>query len=115
MQYDESFDLVIVGSGAASVPAALAAKSLGRSALIIEKQKVFGGSTAFSGGVAWIPNTPLHATHDTEEPGRPYLNALIGADGGKASPPVKPYKFTKGVPKSIKFLLCNGVKLIWLH
>jgi len=87
MQYDESFDFVIVGSGAASVPAALAAKSLGRSALIIEKQKVFGGSTAFSGGVAWIPNSPLHGAHDSEEEGRKYLNGLIGADGGKASPP----------------------------
>ena len=28
MAYDESFDVVIVGSGAGSVPAALAAKSL---------------------------------------------------------------------------------------
>ena len=55
MQYDESFDLVIVGSGAASVPAALAAKSLGHSALIIEKQKVFGGSTAFSAARDRVP------------------------------------------------------------
>src|SRR5258706_9092792 len=115
MQYDESFDLVIVGSGAASVPAALAAKSLGRSALIIEKQKVFGGSTAFSGGVAWIPNSPLHGTHDSEEAGRTYLNALIGADGGKASPPAKREKFLKEAPKSIKFLLEQGVKFIWVH
>ena len=115
MAYDESFDLVIVGSGAGSVPAALAAKSLGRSALIIEKQKVFGGSTAFSGGVAWIPNSPLHGSKDSEEAGRTYLNALIGANGGKASPPAKREKFLKEAPKSIKFLLDQGIKFIWVH
>ncbi len=115
MGYDESFDLVIVGSGAGSVPAALAAKSLGRSALIIEKQQVFGGSTAYSGGVAWIPNSPLHGSNDSEEAGRTYLNALIGANGGKASPPAKREKFLKEAPKSIKFLLDQGIKFIWVH
>ena len=115
MAYDESFDLVIVGSGAGSVPAALAAKALGRSALIIEKQAVFGGSTAYSGGVAWIPNSPLHGSKDTEEAGRTYLNGLIGANGGKASPPAKREKFIKEGPKSIKFLLDQGIKFIWVH
>ena len=60
MNYDESFDFVIVGSGAASVPAALVAQSLGKTAVILEKQDKFGGSTAYSGGVLWIPNSPLH-------------------------------------------------------
>ena len=60
MAFDESYDFVIVGSGAASVPAALVAKSLGGSAVILEKQAFFGGSTAYSGGVVWIPNSPLH-------------------------------------------------------
>lgn len=112
MQYDESFDLVIVGSGAASVPAALLARSLGHSALIVEKQPVFGGSTAYSGGVVWIPNSPLHAPGDSEEAGREYLNALIGPDGGKASPPAKREMFLKEGPRAIKFLMRQGLKFI---
>lgn len=112
MHYDESFDLVIVGSGAASVPAALVAKSLGRSALIIEKQPVFGGSTAYSGGVVWIPNSPLHGSRDSEEAGRTYLNALIGDKGGKASPPAKREMFLKEGPKAIRFLMQQGLKFI---
>ena len=115
MQYDEGFDFVIVGSGAASVPAALAAQSLGRSTLIVEKQKLFGGSTAFSGGVVWIPNSPLHGANDTEEAGRTYLEALIGPNGGKASPPAKRENFLKKGPESIKFLLDQGVRFIWVH
>ena len=86
-----SFDFVIVGSGAASVPAALVAQSVGKTAVILEKQDKFGGSTAYSGGVLWIPNSPLHGSDDSEEAGRTYLNAVIAATGdpGKASPPAK--------------------------
>ena len=112
MRYDESFDLVIVGSGAGSVPAALVAKSLGHSTLIIEKQPVFGGSTAYSGGVVWIPNSPLHGSGDSEDAGRKYLNALIGPDGRKASPPAKREMFLKEGPRAIRFLMQQGLKFI---
>ena len=49
--WDEAFDFVIVGSGGGSMCAALAAKQLGKRALIVEKQPLIGGSTGFSGGV----------------------------------------------------------------
>ena len=57
--WDETYDLVIVGSGGGSMCAALASKTLGKRALIIEKQPLVGGSTGFSGGVWWIPNNPV--------------------------------------------------------
>ena len=63
--FDESFDLVIIGSGAASVTAALTAKERGATSVIIEKQDVFGGSTSYSGGVAWVPNTVLAKGDDS--------------------------------------------------
>ena len=53
--WDDTYDFVIVGSGGGSMCAALACKTLGRRALIIEKQPRVGGSTGFSGGVWWIP------------------------------------------------------------
>ena len=112
MPFDESFDLVIVGSGAASVPAALTARSLGQSAVILEKQDKFGGSTAYSGGVAWIPNSPLHGATDSEEAGRQYLNALLDERADKASPPAKREMFLKEGPKAIRFLMDQGIKFI---
>ena len=112
MTFDESYDLVIVGSGAGAVPAALAAKALGASSVIVEKQDKFGGSTAYSGGVAWIPNSPLHGSDDSEEAGRQYLDALIPGDGGKASPRAKREMFLKQGPKAIQFLLDQGIKFI---
>jgi len=110
MASDETFDLVIVGSGCASVTAALAAKSLGGSALIIEKQALFGGSSAYSGGILWIPNNPL-LNDDTEEAGRAYLNAIVG-EPSKASSIIKREAFLREGPRAIQFLLDQGVNLV---
>jgi succinate dehydrogenase/fumarate reductase flavoprotein subunit len=44
------FDIVVAGSGAAGMTAALAAAHLGASAVVLEKTGAFGGSTARSGG-----------------------------------------------------------------
>jgi 3-oxosteroid 1-dehydrogenase len=52
-------DVVIAGSGAAGMTAALTAAQLGLSALIIEKTSAFGGSTARSGGGIWAPGNAV--------------------------------------------------------
>ncbi|MFA7602440.1 MAG: FAD-binding protein [Novosphingobium sp.] len=113
MSFDETFDLVIVGSGCASVTAALAAKAQGGSAVILEKQAVFGGSTAYSGGIAWIPNNPL-LDDDSEDASRTYLNHIVGAPS-KASPVAKREMFLKEGPRAVQFLLDQGVKLIRVY
>ena len=69
-------DVVVAGSGAAGMTAALTAVHLGLSVLVIEKAGFFGGSTARSGGGTWAPgNTVLrHAgVTDTPEQARAYL------------------------------------------
>jgi 3-oxosteroid 1-dehydrogenase len=75
-------DVVIAGSGAAGMTAALTAAHLGLSALVIEKASVFGGSTARSGGGIWAPgNAVLRAAGvaDTPEQARAYL-AYVAED-----------------------------------
>src|SRR5271165_3977173 len=69
-------DVVVAGSGAAGMTAALTARHLGLSVLVIEKTGYFGGSTARSGGGIWAPgNTVLRdaGVTDTPEQARAYL------------------------------------------
>ena len=72
----DEVDVVVAGSGAAGMTAALTAAQLGLNALVIEKAGSFGGSTARSGGGIWAPgNSVLRAAGvaDTPEQARAYL------------------------------------------
>jgi 3-oxosteroid 1-dehydrogenase len=59
--WDHSVDFLVIGSGAAGMTAALRAHDLGGETLIVEKADLFGGSSALSGGVIWVPANPLQA------------------------------------------------------
>lgn len=48
-------DVLVIGSGAGGLSTAITAKKNGLDVIVIEKDHYFGGTTAFSGGVLWIP------------------------------------------------------------
>ncbi len=80
---DDTFDVVIAGSGAAGLTAALSAARLGLSVVVIEKTGFFGGSTARSGGGIWVPGNEVlrrAGVRDTAEQARQYLAYVAGAD-----------------------------------
>jgi len=75
------FDVVVAGSGAAGMTAALTAADRGLSVIVIEKTGYFGGSTARSGGGVWVPGNEVlrHAgVRDTPEQARVYLAHVAG-------------------------------------
>lgn len=72
-------DLLVLGSGAAGLAAAVVAASEGLSVLVLEKTEWLGGTSAYSAGTSWIPGHRHQAdpAADTEE-ARRYLDALVG-------------------------------------
>ncbi len=55
MSWDKEVDILVVGSGAGGLLSALVAKSHHADVLVIEKDKLWGGSSATSGAGIWIP------------------------------------------------------------
>lgn len=75
-------DLLVVGSGAGALSAAVTAAHLGLDVVVIEKEPLLGGTTAWSGGWMWIPRNPLaRAAGIDEDPQevRRYLRHITGA------------------------------------
>jgi len=78
---DVDCDVLIVGSGAAGLSAAVTAAWHGLKVIVVEKDPVFGGATAWSGGWAWVPCNPLARragiVEEVERP-RTYLEHELG-------------------------------------
>ena len=56
---DLQCDVLVIGSGAGGLATAVTAAKLGLDVVVIEKEPVYGGTTAWSGGWMWIPRNPL--------------------------------------------------------
>lgn len=74
-------DVLVAGSGASGMSAAITARYRGLDVLIVEKEPRFGGTTARSGGWLWIPGTSLaraYGIEETPEQARTYLRHEAG-------------------------------------
>jgi succinate dehydrogenase/fumarate reductase flavoprotein subunit len=84
MDWQSEFDVVVVGSGAGGLVSAITAANHGLNTLIIEKGKVWGGSSALSGGGLWIPNNHVSkkaGLQDSEEEALTYMLDVIDDTG----------------------------------
>ncbi|MFL5843523.1 MAG: FAD-dependent oxidoreductase [Solirubrobacteraceae bacterium] len=55
-RWDDVVDVVVVGSGAAGLSAAVTAHDAGAEVLVLEKADMLGGTAGVSGGILWVPN-----------------------------------------------------------
>ena len=112
-EFDETFDWVVIGSGAGSMSSALLMKQAGKSVVILEKAKWIGGTTCKSGGVMWIPgNRYMDPGEDSIEKGIEYLNNVV--PDGPESPGTSPQRraaYVRNAPRMLDFIVEQGVEL----
>ena len=79
MDKHEIPDIIVVGSGAGGMTAALTGSLLGLKVRILEKSGVIGGTTALSAGSVWIPNS-IHSKPgaDNKHRAKTYLRNTVG-------------------------------------
>jgi succinate dehydrogenase/fumarate reductase flavoprotein subunit len=98
-----SYDVVVIGAGAAGMSAALFAAIGGARTLLVEKTAVVGGTSALSAGSIWIPNT-RHASAmgacDSAANVERYLQQIVGnrADAALRA------SFLKAGPEAVEIL-----------
>lgn len=103
IKWDHTVDVLVVGSGGGAMVAAIRAKDNGAETLVIEKTDKYGGNTAMSGGVIWIPNSHLmiaKGLQDSAEKGFQYLKSLIG----DAVPDARIRSYVEKAPEMLKWL-----------
>lgn len=112
--FDESFDVVVVGSGAAGFATAMAAADEGLSVLIIESTAKWGGNTAMSGGGMWMPNNPLmraDGVGDSRAEALTYLQTTVG-DEGTATSRARKEAFVDSVDDFVRTAERHGITLV---
>lgn len=78
---DKTVDVLVVGSGAGGLSAAMSASLGGLDVLIAEKTDSFGGTAARSGGMLWIPMNSLavaDGVQDSVEEAKTYVRSAAG-------------------------------------
>ncbi|MGH8387922.1 MAG: FAD-dependent oxidoreductase [Pseudomonas sp.] len=76
-------DVLVIGSGASGLATAVTAAELGLDVMVVEKEPVMGGTSAWSGGWLWIPRNPLAVAEgivEDLEQARIYLRNELHSD-----------------------------------
>jgi len=103
----QAYDVVVVGSGASGLTAALAASSKGADVAVLEKGAKFGGSSSLSGGQIWIPNSSLERSGglpDSKARAKRYLTRIARGRVDRSLIDA----FVENSPKALDFLLDNS-------
>jgi 3-oxosteroid 1-dehydrogenase len=101
--WDHQVDLLVVGSGAGAMTAAIVACDRGADTLLIEKSSQYGGSSAMSGGSLWIPNNHLMLGAQVNDTRADALAYLTSATAGRV-PGAKLEAYVDAAPEMLRYL-----------
>ncbi|WP_405535797.1 3-oxosteroid 1-dehydrogenase [Streptomyces sp. NBC_00075] len=110
-----TYDVVVIGAGAAGMTAALTAAKQGLTCVVVEKAATFGGSAARSGAGIWIPNNSVilaAGVPDTPAKAAAYLAAVVGPE----IPAARQQAFLAHGPAMLSFVMANSpLRFRWME
>ncbi len=113
-EFDEHVDVLVIGSGAGGMTAALAARAKVLDVLLVEKAAHVGGSSALSGGGLWIPGAPAQEREGYRpEPADTVAYLAAITDGAVSRDRLEAY--VENGPKMLEFLegLDPDLQFVW--
>jgi 3-oxosteroid 1-dehydrogenase len=102
--WDRIVDVVVVGSGAAALTAAVLAHDGGAEVLVLEKADMLGGTTAVSGGAVWLPCNHVMADAGVEDNREDALAYATRLAGGRAPDPSLLEVYVDTAPEVLRYL-----------
>lgn len=78
--------VIVLGTGGAGLTAAISAHDFGADVVLCEKADKVGGTTAWSGGMIWIPNNHLEAEQGIDDSREEALTYLMSMSHGLIEP-----------------------------
>lgn len=66
-KWDETYDVIVIGSGFAGLAAAIEAKKAGANVVVLEKMPTPGGNSIINGGIMTATGCPQQAMHGIKD------------------------------------------------
>ncbi|MBK7250971.1 MAG: FAD-dependent oxidoreductase, partial [Gammaproteobacteria bacterium] len=103
VDWDHTVDVLVIGSGAGGMVAALTAHDRGASTLVLEKSDHYGGSSGKSGGGLWIPNNHLMHEAGLDDSAAAAMDYLRAVTRG-IEPEERLQAFVQYAPEMLRYL-----------
>jgi fumarate reductase flavoprotein subunit len=109
---DETFDVIVVGGGGAGLAAAIEARAIGRSVLLIEKNDRLGGSTAWSVGSVSASATPHQLRRGIKDSPDGHWRDMAKFNGtlDNRDNPALRRVLADAMPETFRWLLGHGIR-----
>lgn len=107
---DQAYDVVVLGSGASGLVAALAAADWGARVGVFEKAPLLGGTTCLSSAVAWLPDNRYAREAGIQDSRKEALSYLESLSNGMILPNLAE-AFVDTIPELLDWLDTTPLKL----